>query len=56
MLAEYAAALRKLKDARPPKEVADDIAAQLQRLVPKRFVAHTPWPQLQHLPRYLKAS
>ena len=35
--------------------MADDIAAQLQRLVPKRFLAATPWPQLQHLPRYLKA-
>jgi len=35
--------------------VADDITAQLQRLVPKRFLATTPWPQLQHLPRYLKA-
>jgi ATP-dependent helicase HrpA len=55
VLAEYAAALRKLKDSKPPKEVADDIAAQLQRLVPKRFVAETAYAQLQHLPRYLKA-
>jgi len=55
VLAEYAAALRKLKDMRPSKETADDIAAQLQRLVPKKFIAQTPWPQLQHLPRYLKA-
>ncbi len=54
VLAEYAAATRKLKDARPPKDVADDIAAQLQRLVPKRFVALTPYAQLQHFPRYLK--
>jgi ATP-dependent helicase HrpA len=54
-LTEYSAALRKLKDARPPKEVADDVAAQLQRLVPKRFLATTPWSQLMHLPRYLKA-
>jgi len=54
VLVEYAAALRKLKDARPAKEVADDVQAQLQRLVPKRFVAATPWAQLQHLPRYLK--
>jgi ATP-dependent helicase HrpA len=44
-----------LKDARPPKEVADDIGAQLQRLVGKRFVVDTPYAQLQHLPRYLKA-
>ncbi|HWH84695.1 MAG TPA: DUF3418 domain-containing protein, partial [Burkholderiaceae bacterium] len=55
VLTEYTAALRKLKDARAPKEVADDIAAQLARLVPKRFVAETPWAQLAHLPRYLKA-
>ena len=55
VLAEYAAALRKLKDTRPPKEVADDVAPQLQRLVPKRFLADTPWARLQHLPRYLKA-
>ncbi|MBN8508000.1 MAG: ATP-dependent RNA helicase HrpA [Burkholderiales bacterium] len=54
VLAEYAAASRKLKDARPPKEVAEDIAAQLQRLVGKRFVVDTPYGQLQHLPRYLK--
>ena len=32
------AAQRKLKDARPAKDVADDIAQQLERLVPKRFV------------------
>ncbi|MDG0854471.1 ATP-dependent RNA helicase HrpA [Roseateles puraquae] len=55
VLQELANASRKLKDSRPPKEVADDIAAQLQRLVPKRFALETPWAQLQHLPRYLKA-
>ncbi|HEY8972978.1 MAG TPA: DUF3418 domain-containing protein, partial [Burkholderiaceae bacterium] len=54
VLVEYAAATRKLKDARPPKEVVDDIAAQLQRLMGKRFIQATPWAQLQHLPRYLK--
>ena len=55
ILIEYAAAARKLKDARPPKDVADDITAQLQRLMPKRFVAQTPYAQLQHFQRYLKA-
>ncbi|UZD56277.1 ATP-dependent RNA helicase HrpA [Caldimonas aquatica] len=55
ILAEYQAAARKLKDARPPKEVADDVAAQLQRLMPKRFLAGAPYAQLQHYPRYLKA-
>ncbi len=54
VLVEYAAATRKLKDARPPKEVVDDVQAQLQRLVGKRFVSTTPWAQLHHLPRYLK--
>ena len=54
VLAEHAAALRKLKDSKAPREVADDISAQLQRLLPKRFLVQTPWPALQHLPRYLK--
>jgi len=55
ILTEHAAAQRKLKDSKPPKDVAEDIAAQLARLVPKTFLADTPWAQLQHLPRYLKA-
>ncbi|HET8870365.1 MAG TPA: DUF3418 domain-containing protein, partial [Aquabacterium sp.] len=55
VLIEYAAATRKLKDAKPPKDVADDIQGQLQRLMPKRFVSQTPYAQLQHFPRYLKA-
>jgi ATP-dependent helicase HrpA len=54
VLTEHAAASRKLRDARPPKEVADDIAPQLGRLVGKRFLSQTPWAQLAHLPRYLK--
>jgi ATP-dependent helicase HrpA len=54
VLVEFAAATRKLKDARPPKEVVDDVQAQLQRLMPRRFVSATPWAQLHHLPRYLK--
>ena len=54
VLVEYQAAVRKLKDARAPKEVADDMQAQLQRLVPKRFLAVTPYAQLQHYVRYLK--
>jgi ATP-dependent helicase HrpA len=55
VLTEYAAALRKLKDSRVPKEAADDVATQLAQLVPKSFIAATPWAQLAHLPRYLKA-
>jgi ATP-dependent helicase HrpA len=55
VLLEHANAQRKLKDSKPPKEVADDAAAQLQRLVSKRFVIETPWAALNHLPRYLRA-
>ncbi|RVU46271.1 ATP-dependent RNA helicase HrpA [Rubrivivax rivuli] len=55
VLAEHAAAQRKLKDSKPPREVQEDIAAQLQRLVGKRFLMDTDWAALQHLPRYLKA-
>ncbi len=54
VLTEYAAASRKLKDARAPKDVADDVQAQIGRLLPKRFLLQTPWAQLAHLPRYLK--
>jgi len=54
VLLDYAAAQRKLKDAKAPREVADDVQAQLQRLVGKRFLTTTPWAALQHLPRYLK--
>ena len=55
ILTEYAAAARKLKDCRPTADVATDVHHQLQRLVPKNFLNSTPYGQLQHFPRYLKA-
>ena len=55
VLVEYAAAARKLKDSKASGEMAMDIAQQLQRLVPKRFLLVTPYAQLAHFPRYLKA-
>ncbi|MEO6364388.1 MAG: DUF3418 domain-containing protein, partial [Caldimonas sp.] len=55
VLGEHAAVARKVKDARLPKDVADDIAGQLGRLVGRRFLAATPWERLGQLPRYLKA-
>ena len=55
VLQEHANAVRKLKDSKAPKDVADDITAQLQRLVGKRFLIATPWAALAHLPRYLRA-
>ena len=55
ILTEFAAAARKLKDSKPPADVTTDVGQQLARLVPKRFLLLTPYAQLQHLPRYLKA-
>ena len=55
ILQEHANATRKLKDGKAPKEVTEDVAAQLQRLVGKRFLMSTSWAALAHLPRYLKA-
>ncbi len=55
ILVEYTAATRKLKDSRASPEVALDLQQQLQRLCPKRFIEATPYPQLAHMARYLKA-
>ncbi len=55
VLAEYAAAARKLKDCKYAPEAVADASQQLQRLISKRFLAEAPWIQLQHFPRYLKA-
>ena len=55
VLVEYALAVRKIKDTKNAPEATADCAQQLQRLMPKNFVAATPWPQLQHFARYLKA-
>ncbi|RYF74891.1 MAG: DUF3418 domain-containing protein, partial [Comamonadaceae bacterium] len=55
VLAEYALAARKIKDTKNAPEATKDAQEQLQRLVGKRFIADSPWPQLQHFARYLKA-
>jgi len=55
ILVEYAAAARKIKDTKNAPEATADGAQQLQRLMPKKFLALTPWAQLQHFSRYLKA-
>ena len=54
VLHEQAQASRKLRDTKLPKDVADDIQAQIQRLVSRHFLGLIPWERLQHLPRYLK--
>src|SRR5262249_7153823 len=55
ILVEYAAAARKIKDTKIQPDACADAWQQLQRLVPRRFLASTAWMRLQHLPRYLKA-
>ncbi len=55
ILVEYAAAQRKIKDTKNAPDATADAAQQLQRLVPKNFIAAAPWTQLQHYARYLKA-
>jgi len=37
-------------------QAAEDVAASVARLLHPRFVSRTPWPRLQHFPRYLKAA
>ena len=56
ILADYAAVVRKLRDSKHALGVVDDVAQQLARLLAKDFLRGTPWSQLQHLSRYLKAT
>jgi ATP-dependent helicase HrpA len=55
ILLEFAVAQRKIKDSKSAVDASSDAAQQLQRLVPKRFLTVTPYGQLQHFSRYLKA-
>ena len=54
ILQEYATAARKLKDTKNAPEATADVAAQLARLMPKRFIAANPLhptPPLRPLPQ-----
>ncbi|WP_312451367.1 ATP-dependent RNA helicase HrpA [Comamonas sp.] len=55
VLQEYMAAVRKIKDTKNAPEATADAQQQLQKLVPKNFIAIAPWAQLGHYARYLKA-
>jgi len=56
ILAEHHALGKKLQAAAKAfPEVVRDVQGQLARLLPKDFVVATPYEQLQHFPRYLKA-
>ena len=52
---EYAAVQRKLPQAKPHATAYADLQAQLGALMPKWFIRDTPYAQLAHFPRYLKA-
>ena len=56
ILEEHAGLQKKLTSAKAFPQVAQDIQAQVQRLLPKNFIIATPYAQLAHLPRYLKAA
>jgi ATP-dependent helicase HrpA len=55
ILVEYATAARKIKDTKNAPEATQDAQQQLQRLMPRNFIAAAPWAQLAHFVRYLKA-
>ncbi len=57
ILAEHQVLQKKLRDAQRAFPAAvKDIQEQLARILPKRFIADTPYERLQNLPRYLKAA
>ncbi|MFY2946684.1 ATP-dependent RNA helicase HrpA [Achromobacter xylosoxidans] len=56
ILTEYAALQRKLPQAKPHAAAYADLQQQLGALMPKWFIRDTPYPQLSHFPRYLKAA
>jgi ATP-dependent helicase HrpA len=55
ILTEYTAATKKLVQAKTFAPAYADMTQQLQALVGKRFLLDTPYAQLVHFPRYLKA-
>jgi ATP-dependent helicase HrpA len=55
ILTEHAAATKKLVQAKSFAAAYADMTQQLQSLVGKRFLIDTPYAQLVHFPRYLKA-
>ena len=55
VLLEFGTATRKIKDTKNAADATADCTQQLQRMVPKNFMVATPWLQLQHFARYLKA-
>jgi ATP-dependent helicase HrpA len=56
ILAEHSVLAKRLAAVQKAfPQASADIGAQLAELMPKRFIATTPFERLQHYPRYLKA-
>ncbi|MFT0547765.1 ATP-dependent RNA helicase HrpA [Allopusillimonas ginsengisoli] len=56
ILSEWAALQKKLPQIKPHAQAYADLQAQQSALMVKWFVRDTPYPQLAHFPRYLKAA
>jgi len=54
ILTEFHALQKSLPQLKAHNAAQQDVRAQLEWLVGKRFIANTPYERLQHLPRYLK--
>jgi ATP-dependent helicase HrpA len=55
VLTEHQSLQKCLPQIKANAQANQDIRAQLEWLLPKRFVAETPYERMQHVPRYLKA-
>ncbi len=55
VLTEYQAVQKALPQLKAHNQANQDVRAQLEWLLHKRFIADTPYERLQHVPRYLKA-
>jgi ATP-dependent helicase HrpA len=55
ILVEHANVMRKLPSMKSFAAAHADISRQLERLMPRDFLAATPMERMPHLPRYLKA-
>ncbi|HEU0283172.1 MAG TPA: DUF3418 domain-containing protein, partial [Gallionella sp.] len=55
ILTEYQAVQKNLPQLKANAQANQDVRAQLEWLLHKRFIAETPYERLQHVPRYLKA-
>ena len=56
ILTEYVAVQKKLVGIKAQQLPFADIDSSVKRLCHKRFLIETPWANLSHLPRYLKAA